>query len=112
MTALLYTNPQCSTCRKAQALLEKHNIKFERKLYLDETLTEDEIVSLFDRYDGPIQDFARHKESKEFGLADNYTKEELASFLAKHPKALQRPIFIQNNRVIIARPPELILNTI
>jgi len=40
------------------------------------------------------------------------TDDELLDFIIRFPKILQRPIIKHRNKVVIARPPENILNII
>ena len=63
----------------------------------------------------PIRDFIRSNESeyKENNLDNTaLTDDELLDFILKFPKILQRPIIKHHNKVVIARPPENILNII
>ncbi len=61
----------------------------------------------------PIRYFIRNNEPEYIeNDLDNpaLTDDELLNFIIKFPKILQRPIIKHNNKVIIARPPENILN--
>ena len=63
----------------------------------------------------PIRDFIRSNESEyQENNLDNtaLTDDELLDFIIKFPKILQRPIIKHHNKVVIARPPENILNII
>ena len=42
----------------------------------------------------------------------NLTKDEILELILKHPKLLQRPVFVFNNKAIIGRPPENVLKII
>ena len=62
-----------------------------------------------------VRDFIRSNESeyKENNLDNTaLTDDELLDFIIKFPKILQRPIIKHHNKVVIARPPENILNII
>ena len=102
----LYHNPRCSKSREALTLLDGQTLDI--KLYLENPPSKEELLHLFKHYDGPASDFLRSKEAKEFAFDGNFEAANLASFLSAHPKALQRPILVRNNSVIIARPPELV----
>ena len=59
-----------------------------------------------------VKDIIRsnEKEYKENNLDDlNLTKDEILELILKHPKLLQRPVFVFNNKAIIGRPPENVL---
>ena len=63
----------------------------------------------------PIRDIIRsnEKEYKENNLDNlNLVEDEILELILKHPKLLQRPIFVFNNKAIIGRPPEDILKII
>ena len=50
-------------------------------------------------------------EFKTLHLANpNLTREQLIEAMVKHPKLIQRPIVVKNNKAIIARPAETILD--
>ena len=54
----------------------------------------------------------RHdKRFGELGLkADDYTEpKKIVELLLEHPELMQRPIVIEGNRAIIARPPEKLI---
>ena len=62
-----------------------------------------------------VRDIIRinEKEYKENNLDNlNLTKDEILKLILKHPKLLQRPIFVFNNKAIIGRPPEDVLKII
>ena len=53
------------------------------------------------------------KEYKENNLDNlNLTKDEILDLILIHPKLLQRPVFVFNNKAIIGRPPEDVLKII
>lgn len=37
------------------------------------------------------------------------TQDQLIEVLAVHPRLMERPVFVNNQRAVIARPPELVL---
>ena len=41
---------------------------------------------------------------------ENLSDDKLIDFLIRFPKLLQRPIVVKNNKAVIGRPPENILN--
>ncbi|KAA8801833.1 transcriptional regulator Spx, partial [Lactobacillus crispatus] len=42
----LYVSPSCTSCRKARAWLEKHNIPFEERNIFSEPLTKKELLKI------------------------------------------------------------------
>ena len=41
---------------------------------------------------------------------ENLSDDKLIEFLVKFPKLLQRPIVVKDNKAVVGRPPENILN--
>ena len=104
---LIYHNPRCSKSRQALALLHEQQIAVTIKLYLKEGLEEDEIVELSKKLDLYPSEFIRKNEAIAQSLgADDFSLEEWAAIIAKHPILLERPIITNKTDAIIARPPE------
>lgn len=52
----------------------------------------------------------KEAEYKELGLDNNnLSKQQLIQAMVEHPKLIERPIVIHNNKAVIGRPPEKIL---
>ena len=111
--ALFYHNPKCSKSRKALEITQNHNINTKIILYLKDKLTKGMLKEILDSSGLSPRDIIRsnEKEYKENNL-DNLTKDEILELILKHPILLQRPIFVYNNKAIIARPPEDVLKII
>ena len=113
--ALLYHNPRCSKSRKALQIIQNHNINIKVILYLTDKLTKAMLKEILDLSGLPVRDIIRsnEKEYKENNLDDlNLTKDEILELILKHPKLLQRPVFVFNNKATIGRPPENVLKII
>ena len=70
---------------------------------------------IIDLSDLTVRDIIRsnEREYKDNNLDNNtLTHDEILQYILKFPKLLQRPIFVSNNKAIIARPPENILKII
>lgn len=112
MTITLYHNPRCTKSREALALLESKGVKTHIIEYLKTPLTAQEIRDLLDKLGLFAQDIIRTNEPeyKDLGLFNaRYTEEGLIELLAKYPKLIQRPIAVNGNRAVIARPAEKLL---
>ena len=112
-TVTLIHNPRCSKSRQALALLEEAGIEPNVRLYLQEPLTAEELHGLLQKLAIAAKDLVRQKETlfKELGL-DSADEAELLKAMAEHPKLIERPIAITDQRAIIGRPPELVLELI
>ena len=113
--SLFYHNPKCSKSRKALEIIENHNINTKVILYLKDKITKSMLNEILDSSGLSIRDIIRsnEKEYKENNLDNlNLTKDEILNLILKHPKLLQRPVFVFNNKAIIGRPPEDVLKII
>ena len=113
--ALFYHNPKCSKSRKALEIIGTHNINTKIILYLTDKITKSMLKEILDSSGLSIRDIIRsnEREYRENNLDNlNLTKDELLDLILKHPKLLQRPVFVFNNKAIIGRPPEDVLKTI
>ena len=113
--ALFYHNPKCSKSRKALEIIENHNINAKVILYLKDKLTKSMLKEILDSSGLSVRDIVRSNEQeyKENNLDNlNLTKDEILNLILIHPKLLQRPVFVFNNKAIIGRPPEDVLKII
>ena len=110
----IYHNPRCRKSREGLQILENSGKDFEVVKYLDEPLSEvklNEIIRILGIK--PI-DLVRTNEAiwkSEFKGKDLKDK-DIVSAMVKHPKLIERPIVISDDRAVIGRPPSLILDII
>lgn len=107
----IYHNPRCSKSREALGLLEKQGIEPEVIKYLDNPLTPIELENLQQLLEVPVRKMMRTKEAEyqQLGLDDiSLPDSTLINAIAKHPRLLERPIIVRNDRAVIGRPPELV----
>ena len=110
---IIYHNPKCSKSRKALEIIKSKNIKPTIILYLINKLSKTEVENLLSKLGLSIRDILRKGEDeyKNNNLKnENLSDDKLMEFLIKFPKLLQRPIVVKNNKAVIGRPPENILN--
>ncbi|MFJ2995264.1 arsenate reductase (glutaredoxin) [Pandoraea sp. NPDC087047] len=110
----VYHNPRCSKSREALALVEGSPAVGGSDLQIIEYLktppTLAELKRLHKLLGVPVREMIRSNETEfaELGLADTaLTDDALLAAVAKHPKLLQRPIVVNGDKAVIARPPEL-----
>ncbi|MDR9467818.1 arsenate reductase (glutaredoxin) [Marinospirillum sp.] len=115
MAPTLLHNPRCSKSRQALQLLEEKQVNFEQRKYLEEPLSQAELVQLLDKLQLTARQLLRSGESiyKELNLQDkSLSEEQLIAAMATHPKLMERPVFIKGDKAIIGRPPEQVLEII
>ena len=107
----LCSNPACSKCRTAVALLDEHHVQADTIAYLDVPPTVEELKGLMRLLDiDNPRLMMRTGESvyAELALADQ-EGDALLQAISRHPILLERPIFVVGDRAVIARPPERLL---
>lgn len=107
----IYHNPRCSKSRQTLQLLEDNKIQANIRLYLQDTPSREELETLLAQLDISPLDLMRTKEAiyKELGLTKDSSDEERLQAMQDHPKLIERPIVIHNNKAKIGRPPESVL---
>ncbi len=109
----IWHNPRCRKSREGLKFLKDKGIEPEIFNYLQSPIDAEELAGHIKKSGQPLKEFIRSNE-KEFKTLElkgrDLTIEEFASIAAKHPKLLQRPIVIHNNKVVLARPAEKIEN--
>ena len=107
----IYHNPRCSKSRQTLALLEERGI--EIVLYLENTPSADQLATLIDQLGISARELLRKGEDayKEQNLADRTLDDTaLVEAMIQHPKLIERPIVVANNKAVIGRPPEKVLD--
>jgi arsenate reductase len=101
----LYHNPRCSKSRQAVKLLTDKGVSFQEHRYLEEGIMEEDLPIL-----GSLTGIIRkqEKEFKELDFAVNSVNDVIKALRLK-PKLLERPVLIKDDKAIIGRPPEDIL---
>ena len=110
---IIYHNPKCSKSRKALDIIKSKNFEPTIILYLVNKLSKTEVKKLLSKLGLSIRDILRtgEDEYKNNNLKnENLTDDKLIDFLIKFPKLLQRPIVVKDNKAVVGRPPENILN--
>ncbi|MBN6204994.1 transcriptional regulator Spx [Ralstonia pickettii] len=98
----LYTSPSCTSCRKAKAWLEEHEIPFrERNIFL-EPLSIDEIKEILRMTEDGTDEIISTR-SKVFQKLDvnieQLPMQDLFELIQKNPGLLRRPIIIDEKRL-------------
>ena len=115
MNITLFHNPNCSKSRKTLNLLEENGIEPNIVTYLFDPPTAESILRLAKLLGLNVADLLRKGEKDFTDAADLPSLDDepaLASWIHKHPRTLQRPIVVDEERdsAVIGRPPENVLD--
>lgn len=104
----IYHNPRCSKSRESLELLEKTGKEYSVVKYLDTPLTKIEIKDLLQKLGIKPLELVRKKEDiwKELFAAKNLNSVQIINALAKYPQLIERPIIVNGDKAVIARPAE------
>jgi arsenate reductase len=108
MAIVVYEKRTCTTCRNLAALLAERGIDFERVEYHVEGLTEDELRGLVAKTGVPARELLRTREDGAVELADSDDETVIAA-MADRPELLQRPVVVNGDRAVLARPIDRVL---
>jgi len=111
----IWHNPRCSKSRDSFKLLEEKGINANVVKYLEEIPTKVElqnIVTLLGM--DSARELMRTKEAiyKELNLKDETSESKLIEAMIDNPKLIERPIIIKDNRAVIGRPIENVIELI
>lgn len=113
MSLTIYHNPHCSKSRRTLEIIREHGIEPRIVEYLKEPPGKDEILSLARCLDLPVEALLRKHEDvyKADAQRLRHDDEPLADWLSTHPRALERPVVVdeQRGKAVIGRPPENVL---
>jgi len=108
----IYHNPRCSKSRQTLALLKEKNIEPEIILYLETPPNTNELTELLGKLGISARELLRKGEDayKENNLKDDSLSEaQLIQAMHDHPKLIERPIVVVNDKAALGRPPEQVL---
>ncbi len=110
----IYHNNRCSKSRCGLEILEQSGKSFEVIKYLDDPLSKEELQQIIKLLNIKPIDLARKNEAiwKTNFKGKTLSDEQIVEAMVNNPKLIERPIVINNDKAIIGRPPELILNII
>lgn len=112
MRITLIHNPRCSKSRQTLQLLKDNGIEPTIVDYLKNPLSVQQLDDILQKLAIEPRELMRKKEAiyKELNLADeSLSRESLINSMVKHPKLIERPIVLANEKAAIGRPPEAVL---
>lgn len=104
----IYEKPTCTTCRKANKLLEDSGVDFDKVDYYVDAISESKLRELLRKMGlGPRQ-LLRTKGTlcEDLGISDKTTDDQIIALMVKNPDLIQRPIVEKGDRAVLGRPIE------
>lgn len=106
MKSLFVFYSKCSTCKKAKKWLDENKIEYEERDIKGDNPTSDELKEWITRSNYPIKRFFNTSGIiyRELGLKDkldNMTDDEKILLLATDGMLVKRPIFVQDDIVLV-----------
>lgn len=110
----IYHNPRCMKSRQTLALIEEKGENFIVKEYLKTPPTKEELKQIVDLLEIKPLDLIRKGEAefKENFKGKDLSDDEWLNAMVSYPKLIERPIVIYENKAVIGRPPEKVLDII
>jgi arsenate reductase (glutaredoxin) len=105
----VYEKRTCTTCRKLSALLAERGVDFEAVEYHVEGLSEAELRGLLAAADLQPSEALRMREEGAKELKAAGDEEAIVAAMVSRPALLQRPIVVNGDRAVLARPVERVL---
>jgi regulatory protein spx len=98
----LYTSPSCTSCRKAKAWLEEHEISYKERNIFAEPLSVEETKEILRMTEDGTDEIisTRSKTFQELDVnLETMPLKELYELISKNPGLLRRPILIDEKRL-------------
>lgn len=98
----LYTSPSCTSCRKARAWLQEHQIPFVERNIFSEPLNSSELKAILQMTEDGTEEIisTRSKVFQKLNMdLDELPLQELLELVQNNPGLLRRPIMIDNKRL-------------
>jgi len=110
----IYHNPRCRKSREGLQIVENSGKEFEIIKYLEDIPSEEELAKIIKKLNiNPIQLVRKNEKVwKENFKGKDLSDHEIVKAMIENPKLIERPIVINNNKAVIGRPPETILEYI
>jgi len=104
----IYHNSRCGKSRECLAFLEDSGKEFEVIKYLENVPTFDELKSIIEKLNSKPIELVRQKEKIWIENFKNttMTDDEIIQAMISNPILIERPIVINGNKAVIARPLE------
>jgi arsenate reductase len=106
----VYEKRTCTTCRNLAALLAERGVDYDAVEYHVEGLAEGELRDLLRKAGLRPSEALRMREDGARELADAGDEDAIVAAMVQRPELLQRPIVVNGERAVLARPVERALD--
>ena len=108
----IYHNPRCSKSRQTLALINEKGADVEIIEYLSNIPTEQELTEVLALLGISAEQLIRkgEKDYKENYKGKSLSNEEWIKAMIAYPKLIERPIVVKDNKAVLGRPPENVLD--
>jgi arsenate reductase (glutaredoxin) len=110
-TITIYHNPRCGKSRAALAILAEHGVEPVIVEYLKNPPTKDDLRAILKKLGMTAGQLVRKGEDiyKEKFSTKAMSDEQWLDALVQYPVLIARPIVIKDDRALLGRPPEKVL---
>lgn len=104
----IYHNPRCSKSRQGVKYLEEKGLEFEVIQYLKDELNEVELKELIQKLNIQPIELVRTKETiwKENYKDLELSADQIIQAMVENPRLIERPIVLNKEKAVVARPTE------
>ena len=98
----IYTSPSCTSCRKAKAWLEQHDIPYKERNIYSEPLNKQEIKQVLQMTENGTEEIISTRSKAFQNLKvnlDDLTIDQLLDLVQTNPGLLKRPIIMDDKRL-------------
>lgn len=97
--------PKCSTCKKAKAWLDEHQVKYETIDMIENPPTVKQLASWMEQSDLPVRRFfntsgIRYREQGLKDKVNDFSIKEASELLATDGMLIKRPIFVKGDQFL------------
>lgn len=100
----LYVTPSCTSCRKAKAWLDKHQLPYVEKNIIANPLSIDELKAILRLTEEGTEEIISYRSHAYQNLTidiDELSLESLLDLIHKNPELIRRPILTDDRRIQI-----------
>ncbi len=103
----IWHNSRCSKSRAGLKYLDDKGVEYKVVEYLKNPITIDELKAVLEKLNLKPSELVRKKESifKELNLKEA-SEDELLKAMVENPKLIERPIVVNGNKAVVARPTQ------